>query len=74
VWEITATETTAGNGHSAHKLVLRGSYTKYESADNDPNAHVGSYETLALWRSDGEGAAVIISRVQPAVPLRVAAR
>lgn len=74
VWEITATETTGGNGHAEHKLVLKGSYTKYQSAENDPSAHVGSYETLALWSSDKEGAAVIISRVQAASPLRFAAR
>lgn len=69
VWEITATETT-GSGQAEHKLLLKGAYTKHESAD----ARTGSYEMLALSMSGEDGAAMVISRLQPAQPLRVAAR
>lgn len=73
VWEITATETT-GNGQAEHKLLLKGAYTKYQSAQRDPDARAGSYEMLSLSKSDEDGAAMVISRVQPGPPLRVAAR
>lgn len=74
VWEITATETTAGKGHAGRKLVLQGTYTKYHSAEYDPNAQVGSYEMMALSKSDEPGTAVIISRMQPAAQPQLAAR
>ena len=73
VWEITATETVAGDAQP-HKLVLTGAYTKYQGADSNAGAKNRSYEVLALSKADGEGASLIISRVQPALPVRVAAR
>jgi hypothetical protein len=74
VWVITATETTGGHGQPEHRLVLKGTYTKYHSAAYDPNARVGSYETLALSKSDEPGAAVIISRMQSTTLQQGAAR
>ncbi len=73
VWEITATETVAGDAQP-QKLVLTGAYTKYQGADSDAGAKKRSYEVFALSKADGEGASLIISRVQPATPVRVAAR
>jgi hypothetical protein len=74
VWEITATETVAGDAQPAQKLVLTGAYTKYQGSDSDTGAKNRSYEVFALSKADGEGASLIISRVQPAMPVRVAAR
>ena len=69
VWDITATETTGD-----HKRLLKGTYTKHQSADSDAAAPVGSYETLALSAADKDSATVILSRVLPTGPVRVAAR
>lgn len=74
VWEITATETTIGNHRAPQKLMLKGTYTKYHSAEYNPNARVGSYETMTLSQTGEAGAAVIISRMQPATLQQVAAR
>jgi hypothetical protein len=73
VWEITATETVAA-GAQPQKLVLTGAYTKYQGADSRAGAKNRSYEVFALSKADSEGASLIISRVQPALPVRVAAR
>lgn len=73
VWEITATETT-GDARAEHKLLLKGTYTKYQSAASGTDPRVGSYETLALTTVDQDAGTVIISRVLPTSPLRVAAR
>lgn len=73
VWEITATETVAA-GAQPQKLVLTGAYTKYQGADSGAGAKNRSYEVFALSKADSEGASLIISRVQPALPVRVAAR
>jgi hypothetical protein len=73
VWEITATETVAGDAQP-QKLVLTGAYTKYQGADSAAGAKNRSYEVFALSKADSEGASLIISRVQPALPVRVAAR
>jgi hypothetical protein len=74
VWVITATETTGGHGQAEHQLVLKGTYTKYHSAEYDPTARVGSYETMSLSKADEVGAAVIISRMQPLSQPQLAAR
>jgi hypothetical protein len=73
VWEITAIETVAGDAQP-QKLVLTGAYTKYQGAGSDAGAKNRSYEVFALSKADSEGASLIISRVQPALPVRVAAR
>jgi hypothetical protein len=74
VWEITATETMAGGARPPQKLALTGAYTKYQGADTNVGAKNRSYEVFALSKAGGEGASLIISRVQPATPVRVAAR
>jgi hypothetical protein len=73
VWEITATETT-GDGAAAHKLLLKGAYTKYQSAQRGANGRDGSYAMLSLSTSGADGAEMVISRLEAAIPLRVAAR
>lgn len=73
VWEITATETT-GDGAAQHKLLLKGAYTKYLSAGLGIDARDGSYEVLSLSTPSADGAEMVISRLEPAMPLRVAAR
>ncbi len=69
VWEITATE-IAGVGAASQKVVLKGSYTKYQS--RDPQRR--SYEVLALSVPGSGGAPMIISRLQNGSPLRFASR
>jgi hypothetical protein len=74
VWEIAATETRTDKSAAGGKIALKGSYTKYQSAEAASKAHAGSYEMLALSTPGEDGAPVIISRVQPASPLQFAAR
>jgi hypothetical protein len=75
VWEITASEITGGDGAAGPRTIaLTGSYTKHESAGRDAGAADASYEMLALSAAGQDNAAVIISRLQPASPLRFAAR
>jgi hypothetical protein len=74
VWEITATEMTEGAASVHQPLALTGVYTQHRSAERDAGASVGSYEVLALSKAGEDPATLIISRVQPASPLRFAAR
>jgi hypothetical protein len=73
VWEITATESTAGAAAPWRSLQLTGVYTKHQSTAANAGAR-GSYEVLTLSKVGEDHAALVISRVQSASPLRVAAR
>jgi CelD/BcsL family acetyltransferase involved in cellulose biosynthesis len=73
VWEITATESTAEASAPWRSLQLTGVYTKHQSTAANADAR-GYYEVLTLSKAGEDHAALVISRVQSASPLRVAAR